>query len=140
MADRLTVEELERLIELTTGRDDVAMRAGEKLRTALEWTRQTEGSAIGESFPAELTFEEAREYSDRGERMMQEATQCRVDEKTHADLCCVSIGLVTSLCQTLPSNRAPFCRQLVNNVIFAALKAAYRMGKSARAEGTSSGP
>ena len=138
MSEQLTKEQLQLSIEaiefaLAAGshsEDDVveAQEVLRKLRgglVALDRHERMRGTVEPERFPAVVSREEAQRYSDIGEDMMVAAAQGRVDEGIHHKLSCLMIGLTSSLSRIMQVPREKFCNQLVTNVMFTALKAAY---------------
>lgn len=83
------------------------------------------GTVEPEHFPRQITVEEAQQYSAIGEEMMVAATARRIDERTHYKLSCLMIGFTSALTRVTKVPREVFCNNVVTNVMFAALKAAY---------------
>jgi hypothetical protein len=94
-------------------------------------TRQEEHAKVAhtETFPEMVSREEAELYQHKGSQMMLEAAKMKLDERAHADISCLWIGLIGGICQCTPIPREVFSNTLVANVGFTALKAAYFKGK-----------
>jgi hypothetical protein len=97
------------------------------------------GSAQAEDFPATVDVETAEQYSELGQQLMLTAAGVRVPEGIHAKLCYLQVGLTSALCQVMKMEREPFCNNLVTNVMFSALKAAWCEGDNATSD-TNRGP
>jgi len=88
------------------------------------------GDAKLETFPRTVTQEEARMYRYNGQKAMLSAIGYNVDdEQAQARLVGLMAGLVTELCYAAKLKREVFCNNLVSNVLYVALKAAYKDGK-----------
>ena len=81
-----------------------------------------------EKFVSTISREDAEQYDELGQHMMLAAGKARIPEGQHAKLTYLMIGLTSALCQVMRQPREPFCTELVSNVMFSALKAAYTEG------------
>ena len=75
-----------------------------------------------------VTPDEAATYSQRGELLMLAAAKSSVPEHTHAKLASIMVGLTSAICRLAELPRLIFCNDLMSNVLFTALKAAYNEG------------
>jgi hypothetical protein len=75
-----------------------------------------------------VTPEEADVYNQRGEQLMLAAASSSVPEHTHAKLASIMVGLTSAICRLAGLPRLIFCNDLMSNVLFTALKAAYNEG------------
>jgi len=132
MSDILTKSELQRLREAAAEHRMPAVEQREiirKLGLAIQHANKIEseaGSLKGELLPTAITHEEAAVYSQKGQLMMKDAAPYPLDELTHARLTSLMVGMTTALCQVTEMDRRPFCTDLASNVMFVALKAAYK--------------
>jgi hypothetical protein len=141
MSNQLTMEEMEAIYDVFHGDppdddqiDDALYDSiVEKMVAGMHsLQRQQEHAkvAVTETFPEQISQEEAELYNKKGSEMMLEAAKMKLDEKTHADLSCLWIGLTSGLCQVTGMPRAIFCTTMASNVGFTALKAAWHRGRT----------
>ena len=135
----LTVNEIGALINVLNDADiDVMLRG--QLRDKLQAVQQAmikiervtklakpEGTLI-----ENISREEATQYSQKGEQLMLAAAKSSVPEHEHAKLVSIMIGLTSAICRLTKLPRLIFCTDLMSNVLFTALKAAYNEGLCGR--------
>jgi hypothetical protein len=149
MSDQLKTDELQLLISLVReymqqhaisntisggtdalGHSLLLCRKLEAAVKVVEKQQQQIGSIPAETFPTLIGADEAQAYSARGrDLILKHAKTDKLPEHTDMDLGCILVAMTTGLVQTTGAPRDIFCNNKTTNVMYAALKTAFRLGE-----------